>query len=425
MDEESPPFDARQDRMCEDQAGPRAAWKTSSLIGELQDVLLQRFHSNQEKRAEYLRRFDAASRELTRRGLDAESLVRYGMMSEVLGPMLALLLVSHILPRRDSGKDLRDNGVDIEGWRLLLNIPDNQAAHTFSQTHEVVVQVSGKIFPPLLNWVRNADLDSLFQLTLPDSEEFWAPARAASDEGSLRHQYRWLVERFTESYLNQWSLPSLHLEYRWQQDIDPISFPAEIMKDRVLPMQKLAAEIAYQAVVNSSALSETPAVSFMGELQDHASTLLQEGKYSDAAALFRFAVLQWPNDAKARNNLGFCLLPEDAAGAQEPLNSAARMGYEPYAINAYNRMCCYLKLHQPRTALAIAKEYWTERPDELDTEGLLWEMTPDGDLNLATSALVRLTMAQLVISVARLHGWSDEEQVWTKRAVDLISIGSK
>lgn len=419
MDEEGQPFDARKSRMCEDREAPRARWRTSSLVVELQDALISRLPLDQQERAREIQRFDLAIRELTRRGLDAESLVRYGMIPEILGPVLGVLLVHHILPRSDIEAGLRKTGVDVEGWRALLRIPssagDGPAAP--AQVQDLVLEVSQNIFPPLLNWMRYARLDELVQLILPEEGQFWSTAGSAANEAKIRHQYRWLVDRFTQTYLANWSLSSLYLEYRWQKDLDPACFPTVIMKDRSISFHDLTAEIAHRAVLDGEASSDAPPSTtfLMGELESHAFTLLRDGKFSEAATLFNFAVRQWQNDPRAYNNLGFCLIPEDPPQALEYLNSAARMGYEPCAINAYNKMCCHLKMYQPRIALAVAEEFWEARPDGPETTGVIWRVA-DGRWRLEQGAHVRAAIVEMAISITEAHGGEDDRNLWRGRA---------
>ncbi|WP_344914047.1 hypothetical protein [Streptosporangium oxazolinicum] len=418
MDEESRPFDARKTLMCEDQAAPRTEWQTSSLVCEMQETLRSRLSLDREERAKQLHRFDLASQELTRRGLDAESLVRYGMAAEILGPVLGILLIHQILPESDTNAYLREADVDVEGWRSLLKIPvATDKVQASPHLQELVVEINREVLHPLLSWIRSAELNTLVRLDLPTEEQFWSKTESVADDASLRHRYKWLIERFTETYLANWSLPALHLEYRWQKDIDPIMFPIGIMEGRIIPTGELAAEIAHRTVLDSNVLSDSaPSTLFlMNKLKSHAISLLGDGRHREAAALFTFAVQQWPNDPSAQNNLGFCLLPENATQALEHLNSAARMGYEPYAINAYNRMCCYLEMRHPRTALAIAKDFWEERPDEADTTSVLWKPV-NGEWQLAQNIYIRATMAELAARIAHAHGWEDEERVWRIRA---------
>ncbi|MEU4835814.1 hypothetical protein [Streptosporangium sp. NPDC023615] len=418
VDEESWAFDARKTRMCEDQKAPRTLWRTSSLVGELQDSLASRLALKPEERDKQIRRFKLALQELTQRGVDAESLVRYGMIPEILGPVLGVLLVHRLLPQSGVDTDLQGSGVDVAGWRALLKIPAATSATsaTPSQVQELVLEVSREVFDPLLDWIRHAGLNELVHLIPPEESDFWSVTESVEDETHLRHKYRWLVERFTQTYLANWSLAALHLEYRWQKDIDPSSFPDSIMRDRNVSIEDLNAEIAHRAVLESKSTSESlaPTLFLMNQLENHAVTLLRERQYSESAALFNFAIHQWPNDPRAHNDLGFCLIPENPSKALVHLTDAARMGYEPYAINTYNKMCCHLGMHQPRAALALAEEFWRERPGESALTGVIWKMTEEG-WRLEQGVYIRSAIAGLVASIASAHGWEEEEVLWRSR----------
>lgn len=91
------------------------------------------------------------------------------------------------------------------------------------------------------------------------------------------------------------------------------------------------------------------------------------------------------------------------------------MGYEPCAINAYNKMCCHLKMYQPRIALAVAEEFWEARPDGPETTGVIWKIA-DGRGRLEQGAHVRAAMVEMAISITEAHGWEDDRNLWRGRA---------
>lgn len=415
MAEETQPFDAHKALLCEDRSGSRETWQAISLVTEMKDALLNRF--TEKDCTEAVGAFEAAARELTRRGVDADSLVRYGMIPEILGHVFAVLLIDKILPQSSRGDHLRESGVDIEGWRTLLRVPA-AAPENNDEIIKLINTTIASVSPPLVSWVGQAKLTALVSLEVPGEQEFWRCASPPADYLTLTTQYRWLVERLTETYVKSWSKASLLLEYRYRHNLQPMSFPGWALEARDVPLDEVTAAIAHRTAVDWDPLADGPprAAFMLAEIVEHARELLANGRETDAAALFEFAVQQWPDDVSARNNLGFCLIPVDPARALTHLNMAAREGYEPIAINVYNRMCCYVALHQPRAALEVAEQWWRERSHtQDDSEVTLWLPSNNG-WRLERSASTGPTIIALAIATTQGEGQQKEERTWRARA---------
>ena len=102
--DEGHPFDARRIWMSESGAD-LTQWSIVSLVTALRAVLLEgpagdgdgpvsQVCPNNERRLAFLL---GVMDELTDRGLDADSLVRYGLLPEVLAPVLGTLVIAHLL----------------------------------------------------------------------------------------------------------------------------------------------------------------------------------------------------------------------------------------------------------------------------------------------------------------------------------------
>lgn len=154
----------------------------------------------------------------------------------------------------------------------------------------------------------------------------------------------------------------------------------------------------------------------LAEMTSHTRELLMSGRRGEAAALFGFAVQQWPDDSTAHNNLGFCLILDDPARALSHLTTAARQGYEPLVINIYNRVCCHVGLRQPRAALEVAEEFWQTRPPDWNDpgSGTLWLRSGE-TWELALEADARQALLDLLLDTARAQGWHDDEERWSAR----------
>ena len=121
------PFDAREALMCESSpAAPGPRWRTAwvtvvraivawSPVNRVGDWSLEVIASNP---GTLLQAFDAAAAELTCRGLDADSLVRYGLRNEIVGSLLGLLVLRDL--NIDKPEMVRQRGIDLDAWNRVL-----------------------------------------------------------------------------------------------------------------------------------------------------------------------------------------------------------------------------------------------------------------------------------------------------------------
>jgi hypothetical protein len=360
--------------------------------------------------------FEAASRELTRRGLDAESLVRYGMPNEIAAVIMGLLFMEELgLEDPDLA---RQRGVDLEAWRAALGpVPglnrDNKEISA-QRLHEIAVGYARNYVPAIFSWIATAPLTSLVMLSPPEASQLVQPVLCVGGDKKLRERYAWLVDRFSTTSLRNWLTTSLQYEYRWQEGAEPPPCPEELMMERELERDELNAELARRSALSIGGDPDPESV-LASELDSHARTLVKQGRHHEAAALFEFAVLRRPYDPEVRNNLGFCLIPENPGEAIKDLEAAAHMGYGPAAVNVYNRACCYLALGQPRVAMAVSEEYWAIKASNPDG-AMLWHWASDSDWTLASVDDANVALADLMMRVACSMGWQEDQRRWEERA---------
>jgi hypothetical protein len=313
-------FDAVESYLCETEREPSGQWRTVSLVTAMLGIIT---HGPEfEKPTPQARQtaFRAAADELSRRGLDAVALVRYGMSREVIAPLGASLIVGLI------SDDSQFDGVDIPSWQAALDLEPpirgsgppiaGEAAEWFNNTFLPAIS-------RLDQWAENASLDELVNLT-PPTRDAMASLPGEPGDRSLREQYRWAVDHFAKTFYRDWRTESLHYELRWLDgDILP-PCPDELMRDRKIPREQITQEIARRVVYNSG--NTDPGESLAEEMTRHAEKLLRQGRYREAAAVFEFGVQQRPEDADVRNNLGFCLIPVEPREAPGHLRAAANMG---------------------------------------------------------------------------------------------------
>lgn len=406
-------FDAVESYLCETEREPSEQWRTVSLVTAMLGIIT---HGPEfEKPTPQARQtaFRAAADELSRRGLDAVALVRYGMSREVIAPLGSSLIVGLI-----SDASIFD-GIDIPGWQTALDLEPPIRSSDLPAPGEVTAWFNNKFLPiisQLLQWAANASLDELVNLTPPTRNAMASlPTRELSDR-SLREQYRWAVDHFAKTFYRDWQTESLHYELRWLDgDILP-PCPDELMRDRKIPREEITQEIARRVVYNSG--DADPGESLAEEMTRHAEKLLRQGRCREAAAVFEFGVQQRPEDADVRNNLGFCLIPVEPREALDHLRAASNMGYEPSATNAYNQMCCYVAIGRSRAALNIADSEY-KQPRVKQVGAFLWQ-SQEGRWELFHSENPFNEIAVFGAEIARSEGWKDQEEFW-KAATEQIA----
>jgi tetratricopeptide (TPR) repeat protein len=236
----------------------------------------------------------------------------------------------------------------------------------------------------------------------------------------LREQYRWAVDHFAKTFYRDWNTESLHYELRWLDGDILAPCPDELMHDRKIPRNQITEEIARRVVYKRGNVD--PGESLADEMTRHAEKLLRQGRYREAAAVFEFGIQQRPENASVRNNLGFCLIPVEPREALSHLRSAANMGYEPSATNAYNQMCCYVAVGRSRAALNIADSEY-KKPEGKQTGAFLWR-SHEGQWDLFETESSFKEIAVFAAEIARTEGWKDQEDFW-KATIERAELTAK
>lgn len=375
-------------------------WRLVSLVTALRQVLLEgpagdgggpvsEACPDASRRLAFL---TSVMEELTDRGLDADSLIRYGLLPEVLAPIVGSIVVAQLLGDADAVAFERERvAIDVEGWRRAFGLAREsvRALNGRLNRSEDEVAIKSLLFDALrdipsvldlgVSWVFTADIVDIFTLEPPTPNELDADIRKASVDEEVIAQYRWIVDRFSTTFIHQWATPSLHSEYRWSQGFGSPPCSVELMTERPVPQVELEREIARRAVLEPA--NSHDASQLITQVNRHALSFLKDGRAREAVALFEFVCHEQPENAEALNNLGFCLFPESPQRSLEYLEKANRLGYQPRVVNIYNRMCCYIANGEPRVAIREAERYW-EGPESRAVPATLWVPDSDGKWTL-------------------------------------------
>lgn len=366
------------------------------------DQVLSSSPSSREEAARRAAAVKKLSELLTLAGIDAESLIRYGM------PHRASFVVYLAMITSESPSPL----LDVRRWRSLLRVqatgPDEEHEE---QVRRAPMEGVDHV-PTLLNrWVENARFSDILSWTPPTDEEWARTSLEPSPSTDVTEPYLWLWQRNAVNDLDRWLTTSLHREYRWQNRHEVGLFSEAALASDGPAAHLLNAAIAQRAVEPETKPDDD---AMFWALQDAAVRYLQQDKYAEAVTLFEFHRQRFPEDARALNNLGFCTMPINPSRALHWLQKAVHFGYVEIAINVYNQCCCLERLNRAGEALDKAEAYWQrQRVPSVDT-GFLW--VPDaGGWTLDGDGHPEEELAALAIRVSESLGLDERAHRWRER----------
>lgn len=406
------PFDAAELLMRERPGSPRREWATVSLIMSLRDGLVMPPGDGLD--AERLERLSETVEVLTARGIDGDSLVRYGMGTDLVSAIVSTVVLPFVLNR------LPGESPSIEsspaGWEQLLISPGAQKDFEPSDKTDVTKWLlhflSTEPIELLRYWVESFPLPELLGWVCPDPQALQDARSFNPLEYEIGAKYRWVVERFTKTFLIHWSTGSLHLEYRWLKGEVGAPCPDREMGARSTALIDVNAEIAARAVRDNPDREKPPIR--VDQIKRQALDFLREGRRTAAATLFEAFIGVSPLDPEAHNNFGFCLIPDDPERALKAFEEATRLKFPWKAMITHNQMMAYTALGQPRLAVSIASNAW-DFINEANTSNpaILWEI--HGELwRLADTADAAYEVARLASSITQDMAGS-EHDLWERR----------
>ncbi|WP_152645992.1 hypothetical protein [Streptacidiphilus albus] len=424
------PFDAGVILMREAPGSSPTTWSTVSLVRYARVSLLTPPSERAEPAGTRARLVECVAT-LSERGLDGHGFLRYGLgvrLSEFIAALTTLPRLLEIIatlagteaiaaPHEASLVEAKDLPREIHEWSELCPIGRFEGhgkdflEKMMEATHEWAARVG--------SWIRLASIDDLIDWRCPSQSEFDEVDESTHGlDGDIEKQYRWISDRLAETYLADWELESLLCEYRWLHGDAPYSFRDEITSLRRIPPDAVNAEIAGRVALNKADSGDRETAEL---LAIQALQLLKAGHRRSATATFRIIVKLSPEDASARNNLGFSLIPDDPRAAMRYLSVAARMSYDQPAINACNKMLCSLLLRSPKEALAIAEAVWEGIELSGPVPGYLWR-NENESWTIRMFPDTRVQIARMAIEAARASG--DDIESWHSRLKQLEADSS-
>jgi hypothetical protein len=400
----SRPFDARAIAF-EDEAKPPQLRRTAALLFELRRHLCDPPDDSMQTRRE---RIAECCSELSRRGFDADFMIRHGLGAEVamailLGVVMPTLVASIA---KEHGDRLPKLAPAPPEWRDLL-LPDldvdRPEAHLAAVAAQMGAMIGGE--HPLIAWVSTAAMDDLVDWTAPSE----LPAMGRVDYVAEAATHRWLVDRFLATYYEDWATPSLHLEWRYLHGEVLPPCPHEALGVRRTTANEIAPLIADRATKDERQKVPTPLSRYVYA----AVETLRSGSRMTAASLFEIVIKFEPTNAEAHNNFGFCVLPDRPADALYHFERSAALGWAQHPFVLVNRIYALAKIGRVTSALELADEFFNLFGMSMPIRGWMW--TLDEEPKLLDIEDLACYAKDLVIAITERAGDATLAAKWSAR----------
>jgi tetratricopeptide (TPR) repeat protein len=393
-------FDARQLMLSEPAGAPDILWHTSSLL----QIVVRAARSSPFRRdgsIELRRIVDATSAlgALGSRGLDPERILRSGVAD------LVKLALAAWLGRNTDGQ--LDNWKYIAEWRAVF-----EAAGRESPGGYIGAAFNGPVAQHLDVWISTASIEDIlmWRPLSPDS----APTAPRGSEEEIEI-WKWVVDRFTQTYLDRWPHGSLKREYAFVKGSWRPDFSTEMLAERVVMRDEVATALADRAVVSDDVIDPALMHSFV----EQALALLRDGQRTAAATLFNAARMLKPKDVEVQNNYAFCILidkPEEAKGLLEDV--IKRGGTMDPAVSWCNLALAELLLGDTVAALKACEQAY-ESSSRI--ESYLWVRYDEGWAVKTVQPMVWAIRFGAELS----HSAEAADNIWMKRLEDLTHLGGQ
>lgn len=391
-------FDARQLRLSEPPGAPDILWHTSSLL----QIVVQAARSipcYRDGSLDLRRLVDATSAlgTLGSRGLDPEHIVRRGVAG------LVKLALAVWLGRKSDGRLI--NWEHFEAWQAIF---EKGTAGQDSTGSYISAIFDGLVAQRLDAWIATASVEDIIMWRPPGVETESIVVEPDQEDTEV---WTWVVDRFTQTYLDRWSLSSLKREYSFVQGSWQPNFSEVVLAERVVGREDVATALADRAIVSGDVID--PAM--MQSFTEQALALLRDAQRTAAAALFNAARMLKPKDRTAQNNYAFCILLDKPEEAKVLLvDVLEHEGMDPETSWCNLALAESLLGHTDAALKACEQAY----EDSSDSESYLW-VREDDDWAVK---YIKPRVWAVHFGVELEHSIEASSDIWAKRLENLTPL---
>ena len=366
------PYDAMEIFISSKESLPIREWNLPALFhGAIEIVTSPPLGSN-DALDDRVERIAAIRETIESHELDFVAIVEPELRSRVIGALINQAF--RLVDRRGENPE----GNHFTDWLPTLTERLEGIAPHSPRWHRQIIDV---VLPSLVEWSADAPLSSIINWHIPNA----LLERSSSSGQSPRDPNgRWIIDRFTKTYLSEWNTDSLRLEWQYLHGEVELPCRAQDMRLREVNEDELSRVMADRLV-----RYRRDGPSLADRLKPSALEYLREGRHDRAAILFETAIDEDRQDGQAHNNFGFCLIPSDPAAAVQSLDEAIALNWSETPLTEANRVLAAAAAGRITVALDLARDFLTKyRPSDLMGHHYLWD--PDDLLASGQPTLVEL-----------------------------------
>lgn len=311
-------FDVTKELLAYGGAWPDLTWSTTALLKLVKTEAVEPPYRDPRRR---ILRVTTALARLGERGLPPDAVIR-----TCLGPTLIRQIIIHVasvwvlaregrLPREKLGM--------LEGWLAALDgEPALGGVDEPTLPDVVATAINGETARVARRWLRSASMAHILGWRLDgyvETDVHEADLTLSAGAGATS----WVVDRFTETYLDQWSRESLDWELVYLHDpgttADRVGLPLALLQERPLTQRQVVDALSRRL---SGAVGNDPvAQGLLTEEIVHAIVgLVRDDQLGAAHELAARAARNAPDSPHLCNVLAFCLIPTDRPRAHRALD---------------------------------------------------------------------------------------------------------
>lgn len=340
------------------------------------------------------------------RGFDMDALLRSGFGDRIR--ISITLWLSHLHGQgQEALEHLDSNTLSwLERFREFVGEPD--IAESLGVTMAKAMQ--GGFDDTLSNWVIKAPLPALVDWEYLAEDQLSAyPNHDGDAEAAV-----WIIQRFTQTYLSQWSDIALAHEYRYLQTGSAPGIDDDQLGLRVVSELLLLREMGQRTIAGHATSVR------LDRVKSQAISRLCAGQQDEAAALFDAVRTLEPTNSEAHNNFAFCVLPDDPGLAIEALRRSESLETAPFPINRANQALTHLLLGDLESAQLCVDSAYAGK-GHLPESALLWtnyEPLASSELKIDTVQPLSY-VCELGLFIAGRRGVSEDEAAWAARILQI------
>ena len=352
-------YDAREIYLIDKGIGPPSAWRLASVLTGLIELIQKPPPAEAFQATQRLVDIDELIRCAESKGLDLDRHLLFHLRF-----CTASAVFHQLVAQRDNESGPFTDSAR-QGWLALAD--EHLKSDRSGEAVKPLSSAYNGLFAAVTSWARTAPKDDLFEWVAPSAlaTDRSAPPPTESVEDGL-----WIIQRFTKTYLNRWSLHALRNEWRYLHGQYPSPCDPRDMRVRHVSAEELAPLMA-----DRLANERDPHAELTDMLVAPALTFLKDGRRTEAAALFEASLSHDHNSPHTLNNLGFCLLPDDPAQALRHLDAALETGQADVELTNANRLVALILLGRWTSACDLAMSHLTGHADSGPRPSVwLWEI---------------------------------------------------